>query len=63
MTTDAGGYRSLGDDGILKFEIAALKKRWWADIGKPTPFQIPVNHVGLEGQVFRLLRRDVIVAV
>jgi len=61
VTTDAGGY-SLGDEGIRKFELASLARKW-PDIGKPTPFQIPFNHVGLDGQIFRLLRRGVIVAV
>jgi len=63
ILTDASGYNSIGDLGILSLEQALVQRRWWTDIGKPTPFQIPIDHTGLEGQVFRLLRRDMLVAV
>lgn len=63
LLTDATGYNTLGNDGILKFELASLKRKWWADIGRPTPFQITVDHTGLEGQLYHLVRRNAIVAV
>lgn len=63
IVTDTGGWMSLGDKAILKAELASKARKWWADIGKPTPFSIPFNHKGVEGQVFSLLRRKVLVAV
>jgi hypothetical protein len=63
LLTDATGYNTLRNDGILKFELAALRRKWWADVGQPTAFQVPLDHMGLEGQIYRLIRRNTIVAV
>jgi hypothetical protein len=61
VMTDTLGWIDLGDPNILALERARL--RWWNDIGQPTPFQIPLNHLGIQGQVYRLLRRDCLVVV
>lgn len=61
VRTDTSGWSELGDPNILALETARLK--WWTDIGKPTPFQIPVNHTGVQGQIYRLLRRNCLVVV
>lgn len=61
VITDATGWEDLGDAGILALERARMK--WWTDIGQPTPFKIPVNHLGIQGQIYRLLRRNCLVAV
>lgn len=61
LITDATGWSDIGDAGVLAFERARM--RWWTDIGQPTRFRIPMNHLGVEGQVYRLLRRDCLVAV
>jgi len=61
VITDASGWSELGDANILALEQARLK--WWMDIGKPTAFQIPVNHTGVQGRIYRLLRRNCLVVV
>jgi hypothetical protein len=61
VITDTSGWSDLGDANILALEQARL--RWWTDIGKPTPFQIPVDHTGVQGQIYRLLRRNCLVVV
>jgi len=61
VLTDTSGWSELGDPNILALERARL--RWWTDIGEPTPFRIPVNHMGVQGQIYRLLRRDCLVVV
>lgn len=61
VVTDAAGWSELGDAGILALERARMK--WWTDIGQPTTFQIPMDHTGIEGQIYRLLRRDCLVVV
>jgi len=61
VITDTSGWSDLGDSNILALEEARL--RWWTDIGKPTAFQIPMNHVGVQGQIYRLLRRNCLVVV
>ena len=61
VITDTVGYRELGDPNILALEKARMK--WWTDIGQPTAFQIPWDHTGIQGQIYRLLRRDCLVVV
>jgi len=61
VITDTSGWGELGDPNILALE--QVKMKWWTDIGKPTPFQIPVNHTGIQGQIYRLMRRDCLVVV
>jgi hypothetical protein len=61
VITDAAGWSELGDDGILALEQARMK--WWTDIGQPTTFQIPMDHTGIDGRIYRLLRRDCLVVV
>lgn len=61
VLTDTLGWSDLGDPNILALERTRL--RWWNDIGQPTPFQIPLNHLGVQGQIYRLLRRDCLVVV
>ena len=61
VVTDTSGWTDLGDPNILALEKA--KMRWWTDIGQPTPFRVPFNHTGVQGQVYRLLRRGCLVAV
>ena len=61
VITDASGWSDLGDANILALEQARMK--WWTDIGQPTPFQIPMDHTGVQGQIYRLLRRNCLVVV
>ena len=61
VITDTSGWSDLGDGNILALERARMK--WWTDIGKPTSFQIPINHMGVQGQIYRLLRRNCLVVV
>lgn len=61
VVTDASGWSDLGDANILALEQARM--RWWTDIGRPTAFQIPINHTGVQGQIYRLLRRNCLVVV
>jgi len=63
VITDASGWSDLGDTGILTLEQSLLQKRWYADIGRPTGFQIPYDSMQAQGQVYRLLRRNCLVAV
>jgi hypothetical protein len=62
VITDTQGYNSIGNLGILELEKVLTKRRWWADIGKPTQFQLPLNS-GIQGQIYQLLRRNCIVVV
>jgi len=61
VITDTSGWSDLGDANILALEWARLK--WWTDVGKPTAFQIPIDHAGVEGQIYRLLRGNCLVVV
>jgi hypothetical protein len=62
VLTDTLGYNSIGNLGILELEKALTKRRWWTDIGKPLPFQIPADS-GLQGKLYQLLKRKCIIVV
>jgi hypothetical protein len=62
LMTDTQGYNSIGNLGIFELEKALTKSKWWTDIGKPTPFQIPVDS-GIQGQIYQLLKRNCIIVV
>jgi len=60
VVTDTSGWADLGDANILLLEQHRM--RWWTDIGEPTAFQIPVDS-GINGQIYRLMRRNCLVVV
>lgn len=62
VITDAQGYLNLGPSNIMRLERELIRRRWWTDIGEPTPFQVPVNS-GIRGQIYRLQRRNCIIIV
>jgi hypothetical protein len=62
VCTDAVGWSDIGPDNLLRLELALSKDKWWADIGIPTPFQIPVNS-GIRGQIYQLLREKRLVVI
>lgn len=62
IVADTYGWSHFGDPNILALEQALTRNRWWTDIGRPTPFQIPINS-GIQGQIYQLLRRQCIVVV
>jgi len=62
IVTDTHGWGYLGDSNILSLEQALTENKWWTDIGEPTQFQIPANS-GIQGQIYRLLRRGCFIVV
>lgn len=63
LVTDTSGYSALGDSNILIAEQFLTQNRWWTDIGRPTPFQIPFDSSVIQGQIFQLLRRNMLIFV
>jgi hypothetical protein len=59
LITEALGWSDIGDSGILSLEQALTQTRWWTDIARPA--RIQVN--GIQGQIYRLLRRNRLVVV